>query len=121
MVSGRVVACAPLPTGATAHDFTDAMIAMGMTTTMKSAKEIHKGDHTHHQDQSMYPISFKAMNTTVRRPGNPMPPADDEDEFSLMIYPSETKATATKLRQGDVPLVTVAHSAPNEPAAELIL
>ena len=34
----------------------------------------HNGDVTAHQDQSIYPISFNAMNTIVIRPKNPIPP-----------------------------------------------
>jgi len=35
---------------------------------------IQIGESTHHHDQSITSVSFKMMNTMVRRPVKPMPP-----------------------------------------------
>jgi hypothetical protein len=47
------------------------------------ATEIHIGDNTHHQDQSILSISFRVINTMVSKPTNPIPL--DEDELDLLI------------------------------------
>lgn len=61
------------------------MISITMMTRITNPIDIHIGDNTHHHDQSILPISFRVMNTTVSRPQNPMPP-DDEDDSLLMFY-----------------------------------
>jgi len=40
------------------------------------AKLIQMGDRTHHHDHAIYPVSFRPMKSTVKRPTNPMPPDD---------------------------------------------
>ena len=39
---------------------------------------IQRGEVTHHQDQSMFPVSLRTKNTTNNTPVNPIP---DEDEL----------------------------------------
>jgi len=48
---------------------------------------IHKGDNTHHQDQSIVPINFKTINTIARSPVKPMPDLAIVGLFSDMISP----------------------------------
>jgi len=43
------------------------------TNNTTANKDIHNGESTHHQLQSMYPVSLSVMKTMVRRPENPMP------------------------------------------------
>ena len=50
------------------------------------AKQIHKGDKTHTQLQSITWQSFSTMKTIVRRPLNPMPPVDTFSDFLLLIF-----------------------------------
>ena len=58
-----------------------------MITMMKLiAKQIHKGDKTHTQLQSITWQSFSTMKTIVRRPLNPMPPVDTFSDFLLLIF-----------------------------------
>lgn len=55
---------------------------------------IHIGDSTQNHDQSMYPVSFKAMNRIVSKPTKPIPPLDELDDLlsliSLFNYRDET-------------------------------
>ena len=39
-----------------------------------TAVEIHIGDKTHHQDQSILSNNFNIINTIVNTPTNPIPP-----------------------------------------------
>ena len=50
------------------------------------AKQIHKGDKTHTQLQSITWQSFSTMKTIVRRPLNPMPPVDTFSDILLLIF-----------------------------------
>jgi len=43
---------------------------------------IHRGDSTHHQLHVIWPVSFRPMKSTVRRPGNPIPLEEDEEDMS---------------------------------------
>lgn len=43
--------------------------SMDNTTT----KGNHRGDNTHHHDQSIYPVSFSVIKTIAKRPVNPIP------------------------------------------------
>ena len=45
-----------------------------MKTNIHSRKVIHKGDNTHHQDQSIVPTNLRIINTIVSNPVNPIPP-----------------------------------------------
>ena len=45
-----------------------------MKNNIHSRKVIHKGDNTHHQDQSILPINLRIINTIVSNPENPIPP-----------------------------------------------
>ena len=36
--------------------------------------EIHTGERTHHQDQSISPVSLRTIKTMASNPGNPIPP-----------------------------------------------
>jgi len=48
------------------------------------ANGIQRGEVTHHQDQSMFPVNLRTKNTTNNTPVNPIP---DEDElFDAIIY-----------------------------------
>jgi hypothetical protein len=40
--------------------------------------DIHKGDNTHHHDQSITLASFSTMNATVSIPAKPIPLPPDE-------------------------------------------
>jgi hypothetical protein len=44
---------------------------------------IQRGEVTHHQDQSMFPVSLRTKNTMNNTPVNPMP---DEELFDAIIY-----------------------------------
>ena len=44
----------------------------------KRAIGIQRGEVTHHQDQSMFPVNLRTKNTTNNTPVNPIP---DEDEL----------------------------------------
>ncbi len=50
----------------------------------KRAIGIQRGEVTHHQDQSMFPVNLRTKNTTNNTPVIPIP---DEDElFGAIIY-----------------------------------
>lgn len=57
------------PRYAIAGDITN--ITTNIPTNNKAL--IHNGDTTHHQDQSIYPVSFNPMNKIVSNPVNPIP------------------------------------------------
>ena len=46
---------------------------------------IQMGDSTHHQDQSIFPINLRTMNTMVSKPLNPMP-LEDEDDLLMSSF-----------------------------------
>ena len=48
--------------------------------------DIHVGDSTHHQDQSMNPVSFSTINAMVSSPVNPIP-EDDIVWFAMINSP----------------------------------
>lgn len=41
---------------------------------------IQIGERTHHHDQVMWPVSFRPIKRMVRRPVNPIPPEEEDDE-----------------------------------------
>jgi len=53
--------------------------------TRTSPVEMRIGDNTHHHDQSMYPVSLRAMNKIVRSPTNPIPLLLLDDSFDILI------------------------------------
>ena len=55
---------------------------MRIATTAKT--DIHSGDNTHHQDQVIYPVSFRPTNRTVNKPAKPIPPLDEFDVFDIL-------------------------------------
>lgn len=62
-------------------------IASATTTTITPIPDvIITGDITHHHDQSMTPVSFKAMNKIVSAPVNPSPEAElDESDITTSL------------------------------------
>jgi hypothetical protein len=46
------------------------------------ANGIQRGEVTHHQDQSIFPVSFNTKNTTNKTPGSPIP----FDVFFFILY-----------------------------------
>jgi hypothetical protein len=44
---------------------------------------IQRGEVTHHQDQSMFPVSLRTKNITNNNPDNPIP---EEELFDSIIY-----------------------------------
>ena len=44
---------------------------------------IQRGEVTHHQDQSMFPVNLRTKNTTNNTPVKPIP---DEEDFDAIIY-----------------------------------
>jgi hypothetical protein len=52
-----------------------------MMNRMMSAKPPHKGAVTHHQDQSMKPVSLRVMKIKNISPKKPIPP----DELELLF------------------------------------
>ena len=71
-----------------------------MATKLKNTKPIEKliqiGDSTHHQLQSMCPVSLRVMNTMVSSPVKPMPPDVLEATSDLDIaYPSSAIGITT--------------------------
>jgi hypothetical protein len=65
------------------------MIKAKLKKAIASRKEIQRGDSTHHQDQVICPVSFRPINNTVRRPGNPIPLEEEElllDMKCLSLY-----------------------------------
>jgi hypothetical protein len=46
---------------------------------------IHRGDNTQIQGQVMWPVSFRPINRTVRRPVKPIPPDEDEEELDIFF------------------------------------
>jgi len=60
------------------------IITIKTTKKIDTAKAIgiHKGEVTHHQDQSIFPVSLRTKNTTNNTPVNPIP---DEEFFDAII------------------------------------
>jgi len=44
-----------------------------ITTDIATKTGIQIGEVTHHQDQSIFPVSFKTKNTKNKTPGSPIP------------------------------------------------
>ena len=44
-----------------------------ITTDIANSADIQIGEVTHHQDQSMFPVSFNTKNTMNNTPGSPIP------------------------------------------------
>lgn len=53
-------------------------------TPTAAIRGIHIGEVTHHQDQLIFPVSFRTKNITNNTPGNPIP--FDVFFFILLIF-----------------------------------
>lgn len=61
------------------------MPKMMASTATSSTTPIHSGESTHIHDHVMYPVNFRPMNRMVKRPTNPIPPLElDEDELDIL-------------------------------------
>ncbi len=63
-----------------------AIPRISASRTIERTAPIQSGDNTHHQDQLIFPNSFKVINTIVSSPVNPSPALEDDKLLIAYLF-----------------------------------